>query len=255
MGGCLSGKLVRPPPLGGKGPHRLCILVKVGAWTRFEARFRVYSGGPPGEKPRGRLQNAPRPSPPGGPFPSPLPGAPLLRGSPLGGGNSDCSLSRVEQPKSKIKHAFENNLRFQKIKKMIGCLGETVRYVTIYETKPRHHRVQEPVRGGGAPPPDPPSNRVSGGRLGTPNRSFVIHIRDRVNSRVTRLITFHTTTCCSTFSSLRSDSSKINFTCSSGFTVFWMKFTSVLSHSGGGSVVCYPTPVSPHDLRMVISPP
>ena len=60
---------------------------------------------------------------------------------------------------------------------------------------------------GGAPPQTPPSNRVSGGRLGTPNRSFVIHIRDRVNSRVTRLITFHTTTCCSTFSSLRSDSS------------------------------------------------
>ena len=119
---------------------------------------------------------------------------------------------------------------------------------------------------GGAPPPHPPpqtppSNRVSGGRLGTPNRSFVIHIRDRVNSRVTRLITFHTTTCCSTFSSLRSDSSKINFTCSSGFTVFWMKFTSVLSHSGGGSVVCYPTPISPRSLRMiyvwstVISPP
>ena len=46
-----------------------------------------------------------------------------------------------------------------------------------------------------------------------------------------------------------------SITCSSGFTVFWMKFTSVLSHSGGGSVVCYPTPVSPHDLRMVISPP
>ena len=81
--------------------------------------------------------------------------------------------------------------------------------------------------GGERPPQTSPSNRVSGGRLGTPNRSFVIHIRDRVNSRVTRLITFHTTTCCSTFSSLRSDSSKINFTCSSGFTVFWMKFTSV----------------------------
>ena len=79
----------------------------------------------------------------------------------------------------------------------------------IRETKPRHHRVQRsPIAGGErAPPWTPPSNRVSGGRLGTPNRSFVIHIRDRVNSRVTRLITFHTTTCCSTFSSLRSDSS------------------------------------------------
>ena len=46
--------------------------------------------------------------------------------------------------------------------------------------------------GGERPPQTSPSNRVSGGRLGTPNRSFVIHIRDRVNSRVTRLITFHT---------------------------------------------------------------